>query len=117
MTEWNYFSSLISQEKVDYEKINLYLNVLSPSSTPTINRSMSQLKDEKRTSSGIFQKDTVSTDSTEFSLNRTLGNYDRIKFTGLLPAKSNNTFVLDPRDKKTKISKPSFSVQNLIDSM
>lgn len=62
LNEWNYFSSLLSQENIDIEKLKLYLEVLSkneepysPSKTQYLAAKKIQ-EEEKKTNSGIYSK-------------------------------------------------------------
>lgn len=62
VTEWNYFSSLLSQETIDMDKIQMYLEVLSPKDDlssplkPSFQPRFKQQEDEKKTNSGIYGK-------------------------------------------------------------
>ena len=62
MTEWNYFSSLISQENIDYDKVKVYIEVMSPGHNHSYSPNKTQFKtpktnsEEKKTNSGIYGK-------------------------------------------------------------
>lgn len=83
------------------------MNVLSPATISNPFKISPEFKEpeEKKTNSGIYKGDVVGGyPGVDFSLNRTVGgNADRVKFTGMLPSRTNyGISPVENQEKKVK---------------